>query len=86
MMEQVDTIIKGWYVVTMNPTRDVIRHGAVALRGRDIVAVGKAADIEARYEATETVGGDRFVVTPGMINSHIHITGCLLYTSDAADE
>jgi len=75
MMEQVDTIIKGWYVVTMNPTRDVIRHGAVALRGRDIVAVGKASDIEARYEATETVGGDRFVVTPGMINSHIHITG-----------
>ena len=75
MIEQVDTIVKGWYVVTMNATRDVIRHGAVALRGRDIVAVGKASDIEARYAATETVGGDRFVVTPGMVNSHIHITG-----------
>ena len=27
-----DTLIKGWYVVTMNPTRDIIRHGAVAIR------------------------------------------------------
>ena len=46
--ENVDTIVKGWYVVTMNATRDIIRNGAVAIRGRDIVAVGKASDIEAR--------------------------------------
>ena len=46
MQENVDTIIKGWYVVTMNATRDIIRNGAVAIRGREIVAVGKASDIE----------------------------------------
>jgi cytosine/adenosine deaminase-related metal-dependent hydrolase len=73
--DRVDVIVKGWYVVTMNEHRDVIRHGAVAVRGRDIVAVGKASDIEARFRSRETVGGDRFVVTPGMVNSHIHITG-----------
>ena len=55
MQENVDTIVKGWYVVTMNATRDIIRNGAVAIRGRDIVAVGKASDIEARYIAKETV-------------------------------
>ena len=66
---------QGWYVVTMNPTRDIIRHGAVAIRGREIVAVGKASDLEAAYEPAETVGGDRFVVTPGLVNTHIHITG-----------
>ena len=59
----------------MNPTRDIIRHGAVAIRGNEIVAVGKASDLEAAYDAAETVGGDRFVVTPGLINTHIHITG-----------
>jgi 5-methylthioadenosine/S-adenosylhomocysteine deaminase len=73
--EQIDTLVKGWYVVTMNATRDIIRDGAVAIRGRDIVDVGKASDLEARYEARAVVGGDRFVVTPGMVNSHIHITG-----------
>ncbi len=74
-MEQIDTLVTGWYVVTMNATRDIIRHGAVALRDGVIVAVGKASDLTARYVARETVGGDRFVVTPGMVNSHIHITG-----------
>jgi cytosine/adenosine deaminase-related metal-dependent hydrolase len=59
----------------MNATRDIIRDGAVALRGSRIVGVGRAGDLEERYAASETVGGDRFVVTPGMVNAHIHVTG-----------
>ena len=74
-MENIDLLIKGWYVVTMNETRDIISDGAVAIRGNTIVDVGKASDLEQRYTAAETIGGDRFVVTPGMINSHIHVTG-----------
>ena len=72
---QVDLIVDGWYVVTMNATRDIIRNGAVAVRDGVIVAVGKASDIHRHYSAARTIGGDRFVVTPGMINTHIHITG-----------
>ena len=75
MTERIDTLVKGWYVVTMNESRDIIRDGAVAIRGREIVEVGKSTDLEQRFEATETVGGDRFVVTPGLVNSHIHVTG-----------
>ncbi len=75
MTEAVDLLIRGWYVVTMNDTRDIIRDGAVAVRGNEIVAVGKASDLEARFTAARTVGGDRFVVTPGLVNTHIHITG-----------
>ena len=75
MTEQIDTLIVGSHVVTMNATRDVIRHGAVAVRGNEIVDVGKQSDLEALYPATATVGGDRFVVTPGMVNTHIHVTG-----------
>ena len=73
--EPVDTLITGWYVVTMNPARDVIRNGAVAVRDGVIVAVGKEADLRARYRPGRTIGGDRYVVTPGMVNTHIHITG-----------
>ena len=75
MTEQIDTLIVGSHVVTMNETRDVIRHGAVAIRGNTIIDVGKQTDLQARYTAQETVGSDRFVVTPGMVNTHIHITG-----------
>jgi cytosine/adenosine deaminase-related metal-dependent hydrolase len=73
--EAVDLLVKGWYVVTMNADRDIIRNGAVAVRDRRIVAVGKSSDLERRYDAARTIGGDRFVVTPGMVNTHIHITG-----------
>ena len=74
-MQEIDVLIKGWYVVTMNATRDIIRNGAVAVKGNKILEVGKATDLEAKYKAKEVVGGDRFVVAPGQVNSHIHITG-----------
>ncbi len=74
-MQHIDTIIHGWQVVTMNQTRDIIRDGAVAIDDGRIVAVDKASAIDAEYEAERTLGGGRFVVTPGLVNSHIHITG-----------
>jgi 5-methylthioadenosine/S-adenosylhomocysteine deaminase len=73
--EAVDLLIHGWYVVTMNANRDVIRHGGIAVRGNEIVAVAKSDELRQRYVATREIGGDRFVITPGMVNTHIHITG-----------
>ena len=75
MKEQVDTLVKAWYVVTMNETRDIIKNGAVALNNGSIVEVGKYSELEKKYDAKETQGSDRFVLTPGKINTHIHITG-----------
>jgi cytosine/adenosine deaminase-related metal-dependent hydrolase len=75
MSERVDLLVEGWYVVTMNDARDVIRDGAVAVRDGAIVDVGKAADLAVRYTAQRSIGGRRFVVTPGLVNTHIHITG-----------
>ena len=46
--------------------------GAVAVRGDTIVAVGKASDLRARYRATRVLGGERFVLTPGMVKSLQH--------------
>ena len=72
---RVDLLITGALVVTMNPSREVITDGAVAINGNRIAAVGKTADLIERFDATETLAGSRFVVTPGLINGHIHITG-----------
>lgn len=70
-----DTIITSSTVVTMNERREVIADGAVAMRGTEIVAVGKTADVRRDWEGAETIDGRRFVVTPGLVNTHIHITG-----------
>ncbi|HEX6659719.1 MAG TPA: amidohydrolase family protein [Ilumatobacter sp.] len=69
------TLIAGSHVVTMNPARDIIRHGAVVVDGDRIVDVGKAAELETKHPDALRAGGERFVVTPGLINTHIHITG-----------
>ena len=73
--EAIDLLIVGTQVVTMNDARDIIRDGAVAVRGSTIIDVGKASELRRRYAPTRTIGSDRFVVTPGLINTHIHITG-----------
>jgi cytosine/adenosine deaminase-related metal-dependent hydrolase len=69
------TLIRGRYVVTMNPQRDIVSDGGVLIEDDRIVAVGKAADLAATHPGATLAGGDRFVVTPGLVNTHIHITG-----------
>src|SRR5258706_521663 len=49
--------------------------GALAWTGDRIVKVGKTADVAASVTARQVIDGRRFVVTPGLVNSHIHVTG-----------
>lgn len=73
--QRVDTLIRGAFVVTMDEERRVYRDGAVAIVDGRIAAVGRTAGVAADVTADETIDGRRFVVTPGMVNTHIHITG-----------
>src|SRR6266849_3331715 len=75
---KVDTLITGATILTMDAERRIITDGAIAFTGDRIVAVGKRADIEPTVEAAETIDGRRFVITPGFINSHVHLTETLL--------
>jgi 5-methylthioadenosine/S-adenosylhomocysteine deaminase len=70
-----DTLIVHTMIVTMNAERHVILDGAIAWKADRIVAIGKTAEIEQQVRAGETIDGRRFVVTPGLINGHIHVTG-----------
>ncbi|MEO0998421.1 MAG: amidohydrolase family protein [Pseudomonadota bacterium] len=73
-----DLIVYGDWVLTMAPDAAPIRDGAVAIRGSDIVAVGARRDIEQRFEAAETLPGERRIVLPGLINGHGHAAMTLL--------
>jgi 5-methylthioadenosine/S-adenosylhomocysteine deaminase len=73
--ELADTLINDTMVVTMNPARHVVTDASVAIRADRIMAVGKTTDVAARYQAAEVIDGRRFVVTPGMVNTHVHVTG-----------
>ncbi|MCW1383743.1 amidohydrolase family protein [Novosphingobium sp. KCTC 2891] len=75
---QVDTLIAGATLVTMDAQRRVITDGAIAMTGDRIVAVGKRSEIEPQCAARERIDGRRFVATPGFINGHVHLTETLL--------
>jgi Cytosine deaminase and related metal-dependent hydrolases len=72
----VDLLVRNAWVVTMDGERRIYRDGAIAVAGDRIVAVGPSSEVERAVSARETIdGADRFVVTPGFVNCHVHITG-----------
>ncbi|MCJ2179446.1 amidohydrolase family protein [Novosphingobium album (ex Hu et al. 2023)] len=73
---QADLLVRHAWIVTMDDQRRIYRDGAIAISGDRIVAVGPSDEVERAVLAREVIeGGDRFVVTPGFVNSHVHITG-----------
>ena len=70
-----DLLIAGATILTLNAERHVIIDGALAIAGDRIVAVGKRATLERTVKAKEVIDGRRFVMTPGFVDGHIHITG-----------
>ena len=76
--DRIDLIVKGDYVVSMDEAGTVFEQGAVAVDEGLILAIGPAAEIEARYSAAETLAGDDRVVLPGLVNGHSHAAMTLL--------
>ena len=68
----VSILVTNGVVVTMNPARQVIQDGAVAIDGSDIVGVGPAADVTARFRGRDTLDARGQIVLPGLINTHTH--------------
>lgn len=67
-----DLIVQGDFVLTMEPGAEVIERGAIAVIDGDIVAVGSASDIQARFDAPQTISGAGKVLMPGLVNGHTH--------------
>jgi 5-methylthioadenosine/S-adenosylhomocysteine deaminase len=75
---EVDLMVLGDWVVTMDAGRRIIEHGAVAVDEGVILAVGTADEIRSAYIALETLPGEARVVMPGLVNGHTHAAMTLL--------
>lgn len=73
--ETVDTLIVGARIVTMDAEGTVFDDGAIALRDDRIFALGDTASLIGRFPNTAAIDGTAFVITPGLINGHAHVTG-----------
>ena len=82
--ETADILITDGTVITMDPGRRVLEHGAIAIVGNRIAAVGTTAELRARFHARQVIDAHRKVVMPGLIDGHGH-AGHELLKSLAAD-
>ncbi|MCB0158204.1 MAG: amidohydrolase family protein [Caldilineaceae bacterium] len=59
---------------------------AVYIEGATIVATGAKEELAAAYPAADVVGGDAYLLLPGLINSHDHGRGLSTLTLGVADD
>src|SRR5215204_285735 len=65
-------MLSGGTVITVDEKRRIIRDGAVAVTGTDIVAVGKRDELSREYEAKTVRDCRHKLILPGLVNSHLH--------------
>jgi 5-methylthioadenosine/S-adenosylhomocysteine deaminase len=72
-MKQVELLVLGGTLVSMDQQRRVIQDAGVAVAGGRIVAVGTRREIASQYSAAQTVEANGKLIVPGLINGHTHI-------------
>ncbi len=68
-----DLLVVHGRVVVMDEARTIIEDGALALSRGEIVAVGTASDLGARFVPRRALDAEGGIVLPGMVNLHTHL-------------
>jgi 5-methylthioadenosine/S-adenosylhomocysteine deaminase len=71
-MQEVDIIIEGGTVLTLDDAGTIVPSGALAIEKGAIAAVGTLTEITGRYRGREVVIAKTHVVMPGLVNAHTH--------------
>jgi len=71
-MREVDTIISGGRILLLDESGSRIENGSVAIDGDEIVAVGKAEEIETKFCGRKTIDARHSLIMPGLVNCHTH--------------
>ena len=77
-MKKVDLILHNAEILTMDQDFHHYEPGALAIKGKEIEAVGEEKDILARYSADQKIDCEGKILLPGLINAHTHVPMTLL--------
>jgi 5-methylthioadenosine/S-adenosylhomocysteine deaminase len=69
---EVDCLISGGRILVMDEKETLIPRGTIAIKGENIVAVGKKEEIENLYTSREILSVEDSLVMPGLVNCHTH--------------
>lgn len=76
----VDMIVKGATLVTMDAHFRVIEDGAIAIQDGKIVEIGRSDEISGNHSAREEIDATGHVVLPGLVDVHAHAGHGLIKT------
>ena len=69
-----DLLVRNAYILTMDAQRIKYPDGAIAIDGRNIVAVGSNPELAAHYRPRRVIDAAGALVHPGVIDLHYHVT------------
>ncbi len=75
---EVDLLLRGCAVVTMDARNTQIADGAIAIKGQRIQWLGRARDAKARVSAKAVIDARGTIAMPGLIDAHFHTAQQLL--------
>lgn len=78
-----DLLIRGGFLVTMDPQRRVIEDGAVAVKDNRIIGVGTTAEMNQQHPARHVIEAKGKAILPGLIDGHSHAGHALIKTMGA---
>src|SRR3954454_10468577 len=73
-----DLLVTAAGVVTVDPSNTILRPGALAVSGRQIVAVGSPDELSRAYAPKKRIDAPACWVFPGLINTHNHLWQTML--------
>jgi len=71
-MREVDTVISGGTILTLDDADSQIDDGFIAIDGDEIVAVGNHEDLQRSFQGKKAIDARHCIVMPGLINAHTH--------------
>ena len=64
-------------IITGNVDNPFISDGAIAIEGTRIVEVGKSDELNGKYDSHEILDAKGSIITPGLVNAHMHLYSSL---------
>ena len=74
-------ILYGHTIITMNEERQILKDAAVKIVEDRIIEIGSKEELLASNPKASVVGSENFMLIPGLVNSHQHLTGDRLIQS-----
>jgi 5-methylthioadenosine/S-adenosylhomocysteine deaminase len=71
-MREIDILITGGTVLTLDEKDTKHPEGAVAIDGDRIVGLGASSDLAAEFQGRQTIHCPHSIVMPGLVNTHTH--------------